>query len=106
MLAVLAAGFIYINSTSVNTNQILAMEPSPDKNGCIVHLLSKNPFKAEESCVEVQKKIDYSNKSLQKDNTADLLLTGLVGILFGGIGGFLGGRASSKPEAVINKQII
>lgn len=106
MLAVLVAGFITINSTTVNTNQILAMETPPDNKGCVVHMLSKNPFRVEQSCNELQARVNASNKSLQKDNTSDLALVGLVGILFGGIGGFFGGRASNKPETGINKPVI
>lgn len=99
LLAALTASFIYINTTSINSEQILALEPTADNKGCLVHLLTKNPFQVEGSCVDIQRKINEANaRSGSKSGATNILLAGLTGLLIGGALGFFASRIK-KPSA-------
>jgi hypothetical protein len=92
LLPILAAGFIYINTTAINVDNIIALEPTKDGKQCLVHLITKNPFAVEAPCSTIADKIPAASKS-GNNSSQNLFLGGLAGLVLGGLAGlFAGGR--------------
>lgn len=98
LLPILAAGFVYINTTAVNTDQLLALEPTKDNKGCLIHLITKNPFQVEEPCVKIESRIESANAG-GTDYTPAIAGSG-VGLALGlGLGFVVAGAANKRRKA-------
>ena len=91
LLPLLTAGFIYINTTAVNVDNIIALEPSKDGKQCLVHLITKNPFAVEGSCSVIADKIPAAVAS-GKGSNLNLFVGGVFGLVLGGFAGLFAGN--------------
>lgn len=85
LLPLVAAGFIYVNTTAINSDQLLALEPTKDNKGCLIHLITKNPFQVDEPCTAIYKRVEAA-KTVDTDYTPVLAGAALGVVLGAGIG--------------------